>query len=69
MRNRWRRRIDSSDRGKDSVRVTMRESGRNYSPTSAADFFFLHGLALVAARHALREPEPLYVPRDWDESS
>jgi hypothetical protein len=30
---------------------------------------FLHGLALSAARRALREDEKLYVPPEWEDSS
>ena len=31
------------------------------------DYLFLHGLAIHAARRALREGPPLYVPEDWSE--
>lgn len=48
----------------------MRQLAASYAPTRLRDMIFLHGLALSAARQALREDEPppeeqLYVPRDW----
>lgn len=68
MSIRWRRQSESTNHGTKRVRVTMGHAGRSYSPTSTADLFFLHGLAVVAARHALREGEKLYVPPEWEES-
>jgi hypothetical protein len=68
MGKRWKRWNEVSKRGRRPVRVTMGHAARSYTPTSPADFFFLRGLALVAARHALREDEKLYVPREWEGS-
>ena len=43
----------------------MRQLAASYSPSRVGDLIFLHGLAISAARRALREGEPLYVPREW----
>lgn len=51
----------------------MRQLAAAYSPSRLRDMFFLHGLALSAARQALRDEqprreEPLYVPREWSDA-
>lgn len=50
----------------------MRRLAAAYSPARLRDMLFLHGLALSAARQALRDDEPrpderLYVPREWSD--
>ncbi len=47
-------------------RLTMRQLAASYSPRRFGDFIFLHGLARIAARQALRDDERLYVPREWE---
>ena len=44
---------------------------RDYRPRKATDYLFLHGIAIHAARRALREGPPLYLPAEWceDEAS
>ena len=44
----------------------MSHLAASYSPRRIADFVFLHGLARIAARQALRADDRLYVPREWD---
>ena len=46
----------------------MRRAARLYAPTRMWDYLFLHGLALQAARHALRDDDRLYVPREWEDA-
>ena len=45
--------------------VTMRDLATSYRPRRIGDLLFLHGLARIAARQALRTGDPLYVPREW----
>lgn len=44
----------------------MSHLAATYSPRRVGDFVFLHGLARIAARQALRADERLYVPREWE---
>ena len=46
--------------------VTMGQLAAAYSPKRIRDLLFLHGLAVLAARRALREGDPLYVPSEWE---
>lgn len=46
--------------------ITMRELAAGYAPRKLRDHLFLHGLAVIAARRALREGDRLYVPREWE---
>ena len=46
--------------------ITMRQLAAVYSPKGVRDHLFLHGLAVLAARRALREGDRLYVPREWE---
>ena len=46
-------------------RVTMSHLAASYAPRRIGDFVFLHGLARIAARQALRADDRLYVPGDW----
>lgn len=46
----------------------MRELAAGYAPRKARDHLFLHGLAVIAARRALREGDRLYVPREWEQA-
>jgi hypothetical protein len=48
--------------------VTMRQLAASYSPRGIRDYFFLHGLARIAARRTLRTDDRLYVPREWERS-
>ena len=43
----------------------MSHLAASYSPRGIGDFVFLHGLARIAARQALRADDRLYVPREW----
>jgi len=49
-------------------RRVMRRAARMYTPTRMWDYLFLHGLALQAARRALREDDRLFVPLEWQDA-
>ena len=44
----------------------MSELAAGYRPKGVRDHLFLHGLAVLAARRALRAGDALYVPREWE---
>jgi hypothetical protein len=44
----------------------MRQLAAEYRPKGVRDHLFLHGLAILAARQALRAGDSLYVPREWE---
>lgn len=59
-----------SRRASGARRLTLRQIAAAYTPTRLRDMLFLHGIALSAARQAIRDDqarleEQLYVPREW----
>jgi hypothetical protein len=44
----------------------MGQLAAGYTPRRIRDLLFLHGLAVLAARRALREGDALYVPPEWE---